>query len=70
MAATSKRFKAERIVNPLREIDIMTANGKTRSLQAGWDERQELLPLAQDMRRTQSRSSTEIQRSGSRERQP
>ena len=27
MAATSKRFKAEQIVNLLREIDVMTANG-------------------------------------------
>jgi len=29
MAATSKRFKAEQIVKLLREIDVMTANGKT-----------------------------------------
>jgi putative transposase len=29
MAATGKRYKAEQIVNHLREIDVMTANGKT-----------------------------------------
>jgi len=29
MAATGKRFKAEQIVNMLREIDVKTANGKT-----------------------------------------
>jgi len=29
MAATGKRYKAEEIVNKLREIDVMTANGKT-----------------------------------------
>jgi putative transposase len=29
MAATGKRFKAEQIVNLLREIDVLTANGKT-----------------------------------------
>ena len=29
MAATGKRFKAEQIVNILREIDVMTANGKS-----------------------------------------
>jgi putative transposase len=28
MAATGKRYKAEQIVNHLREIDVMTANGK------------------------------------------
>lgn len=28
MATTGKRFKAEQIVNLLREIDVMTANGK------------------------------------------
>jgi len=29
MAATGKRYKAEEIVNKLREIDVKTANGKT-----------------------------------------
>lgn len=29
MAATGKRYKAEQIVNKLREVDVMTANGKT-----------------------------------------
>lgn len=29
MAALGKRLKAEQIVNLLREIDVMTANGKT-----------------------------------------
>jgi transposase-like protein len=29
MAATGKRFKAEQIVNLLREIDVLTANGKS-----------------------------------------
>lgn len=29
MAATGKRYKAEQIVNILREIDVKTANGKT-----------------------------------------
>lgn len=29
MAATGKRYNAEQIVNKLREIDVMTANGKT-----------------------------------------
>ena len=29
MAATGKRYKAEEIVNKLREIDVMTSNGKT-----------------------------------------
>ena len=29
MAATGKRYKAEQIVNMLREIDVKTANGKT-----------------------------------------
>jgi putative transposase len=29
MAATGKRFKAEQIVNLLREIDVMTANSKS-----------------------------------------
>jgi len=28
MAATGKRFKAEQIVNILRDIDVKTANGK------------------------------------------
>jgi len=28
MAAVGKRFKAEQIVNLLREIDVMTTNGK------------------------------------------
>ncbi|MEQ1836796.1 MAG: transposase [Candidatus Nitrotoga sp.] len=29
MAATGKRFKAEQIINLPREIDVITANGKT-----------------------------------------
>lgn len=29
MAATGKRYKAEQVVNKLREVDVMTANGKT-----------------------------------------
>ena len=29
MAATGKRYKAEQIVNMLREVDVKTANGKT-----------------------------------------
>jgi transposase-like protein len=29
MATTGKRYKAEQIVNLLREIDVKTANGKT-----------------------------------------
>ena len=29
MAATGKRFKAEQIVDLLREIDVMTANSKS-----------------------------------------
>jgi hypothetical protein len=29
MAATGIRIKAEQIVNLLREIDVLTANGKT-----------------------------------------
>ena len=29
MAATGKRYKAEQIVNILREVDVKTANGKT-----------------------------------------
>jgi len=29
MAATGKRYKAEQIVNMLRDIDVKTANGKT-----------------------------------------
>jgi len=29
MAAIGKRFKAEQIVNLLREIDVMMANGKS-----------------------------------------
>lgn len=29
MAALGKRFKAEQIVNLLREIDVMTTNGKS-----------------------------------------
>lgn len=29
MAATGKRYQAEQVVNKLREIDVLAANGKT-----------------------------------------
>ena len=31
MATAGKRFKAEQIINLLREIDVRTANGQDRS---------------------------------------
>ena len=44
-----KRYQSEQVVNLLRQIEVVLANGKmTPALQGSWDNGADVLPVAQD----------------------